>query len=397
MRITVSTLGTMGDVLPLARLVRALVERGHAVTVHAWAMYRDQLAPPGVELVEAGGGVTDADLATATTEALRAIHPVAQIRRFVRLFHTDALASAIATARRALAGADLAVINVIDHVAQAASDELRVPWVGWHARPLASPDASAGEDALLAEVDAELTAAVAQVTARAPRPIRVFRQGSAVLDLVAASPAVLASAPSVAPHTVITGHWLGPPNGVPLDAEIARFLSARPGPAVFVTFGTIPDEVGRLQLAIEACRRIGVRVVAQGRAPAAGGGDDVLVVARRLDYASVLPAFAGMLHHGGAGTTHEACRAGTPQLCIPHFGDQYFWAREISRRGLGPPALPHVQLALPPLVDRLRALVTTPAYRERSAQLASTVAAEDGVPIAVAAIEALAPDPDRSA
>jgi len=77
-------------------------------------------------------------------------------------------------------------------------------------------------------------------------------------------------------------------------------------------------------------------------------------------------------------------------------GREYFWAREIPLGALGPPSLPHVQLALDRVADRLRALVTTPADRERGSWLAPTVAAEDGVPVAVAAIDALAPEHDRS-
>ena len=36
-----------------------------------------------------------------------------------------------------------------------------------------------------------------------------------------------------------------------------------------------------------------------------------------------------IIHHGGAGTTASALHAGVPQIIVPHFGDQFLWAREV--------------------------------------------------------------------
>ncbi|TIN04366.1 MAG: glycosyltransferase family 1 protein, partial [Mesorhizobium sp.] len=36
---------------------------------------------------------------------------------------------------------------------------------------------------------------------------------------------------------------------------------------------------------------------------------------------------AAVMHHGGAGTTVAAARAGAPQLVVPQIGDQPYWAR----------------------------------------------------------------------
>lgn len=42
-----------------------------------------------------------------------------------------------------------------------------------------------------------------------------------------------------------------------------------------------------------------------------------------------------VIHHGGAGTTASVLYSGKPNIIVPHFGDQYFWAREIKRLGAG--------------------------------------------------------------
>ncbi|HET7110622.1 MAG TPA: nucleotide disphospho-sugar-binding domain-containing protein, partial [Gemmatimonadales bacterium] len=40
-------------------------------------------------------------------------------------------------------------------------------------------------------------------------------------------------------------------------------------------------------------------------------------------------------HHGGAGTTTAAARAGAPQVVIPQHYDQHYWAQRIHHLGLG--------------------------------------------------------------
>ena len=44
---------------------------------------------------------------------------------------------------------------------------------------------------------------------------------------------------------------------------------------------------------------------------------------------------AAVVHHGGAGTTHAAARAGAPQLIIPQHYDQYYWAKRVEELGIG--------------------------------------------------------------
>ncbi|MET0793626.1 MAG: nucleotide disphospho-sugar-binding domain-containing protein, partial [Polyangiaceae bacterium] len=55
-----------------------------------------------------------------------------------------------------------------------------------------------------------------------------------------------------------------------------------------------------------------------------------------LDHARLFPRVDLVVHHGGAGTTATALRAGVPQLIVPHILDQFFHARRIADLGIGP-------------------------------------------------------------
>ncbi len=41
------------------------------------------------------------------------------------------------------------------------------------------------------------------------------------------------------------------------------------------------------------------------------------------------------MHHGGAGTTTTATRAGAPQVVVPQVADQLYWASRVAGLGIG--------------------------------------------------------------
>jgi vancomycin aglycone glucosyltransferase len=53
---------------------------------------------------------------------------------------------------------------------------------------------------------------------------------------------------------------------------------------------------------------------------------DVLVIGS-VSHRPLFPRVAAVVHHGGAGTTAAATRAGRPQVVVPHLFDQFLWAR----------------------------------------------------------------------
>ena len=44
----------------------------------------------------------------------------------------------------------------------------------------------------------------------------------------------------------------------------------------------------------------------------------------------LFPQLAGVVHHGGAGTTAAGLRAGCPTIIHPFFGDQHLWADRVA-------------------------------------------------------------------
>lgn len=379
-----SSFGTAGDIIPFARLSRALTTRGHAVTIHSWAHYRSWF-PADAAFVPAGGGVDANEVEACLDRALRAPDFIEQVRRFGRLFYGLGAGEARARAyygraRETFAGHDLAVINSLDHVGQAAAEDSGLRWVGYTSRP---PPAEAIADPYYAPVDREVEDLLAAVTGKRRR-VRVFRQASPLLNFEACSPQLVASRQA-------TGAWLDPPSpAAELPPEVEEHLAG--GPTLLATFGTLPDVNGRTVALVAASAASGWRAIVQVLSP-----DDalpsvpagILVVRDRLPFAALLPRVAAVIHHGSVGTVHEVLRAARPSLVLPCMGDQSFWAMTLAERGLGPPPIPGVNLDPKTLAAHFAAL-RDPEYGRRAAALAPRLAAEDGVATAVTRLEGLA-------
>ena len=134
-------------------------------------------------------------------------------------------------------------------------------------------------------------------------------------------------------------------------------------------------------MAIEAIRAQGRRaLVARGWADLAliDDRDDCFAVGE-VNQQALFGRVAAVVHHGGAGTTTTATRAGAPQVVVPQWADQPYWAGRVADLGIG--AAHDVQ---PPTTESLSAALRTaltPETRARAAAVAGTIRT-DGAAVA---------------
>ena len=102
----------------------------------------------------------------------------------------------------------------------------------------------------------------------------------------------------------------------------------------------------------------------------------------------LFPRTAMVIHHGGAGTTHTACRAGVPSIVIPFAGDQSFWAGRLASVGVAPKHASHAKINAQKLASMI-AFAENPEVIQRAKALGAAMAQEDGVSYAVEQIERL--------
>ncbi len=141
--------------------------------------------------------------------------------------------------------------------------------------------------------------------------------------------------PNAGMEVVQTGAWMvSDPAALPEDLE--NFLASG-APPIYLGFGSMraSDQTGRVL--IEAARALGLRsILSQGWANLTPSdmGNDCLSIGD-VSHEKLFPRVAAIVHHGGAGTTATAARAGRAQVIIPHNYDQFYWAHRVQELGVG--------------------------------------------------------------
>lgn len=212
--------------------------------------------------------------------------------------------------------------------------------------------------------------------------------------LLGYSPAVLPPPADWGDWAQVTGFWLlDSPAGYQPPAAVARFLEAGPPPVVIGLGSTpIPDAPARTEQCLEALQRAGQRglFITGWSGLGAGPLPDWACAVDAIPHDWLYPRAAAVVHHGGAGTTAAALRAGRPAVIVPSMWDQPFWARRVARLGAGL-ALPLAHLNAENLAAAIRRVAGDPRLRRRADELGRQVRAEDGVARAVAAFERFPP------
>jgi UDP:flavonoid glycosyltransferase YjiC (YdhE family) len=119
---------------------------------------------------------------------------------------------------------------------------------------------------------------------------------------------------------------------------------------------------------------------------AAHGLPEAVLPVRELNHRRLFPRLDWIVHHGGAGTTAAALRAGVPQLIVPHIVDQFFHGRRIAELGLGPDPIPKARLDTTSLLaafERSRGCV------ERARTLGQELSRSNGADAAATYLEEL--------
>ncbi|OBJ16192.1 hypothetical protein A5622_25775 [Mycobacterium sp. 1245801.1] len=124
----------------------------------------------------------------------------------------------------------------------------------------------------------------------------------------------------------------------PADDDVLSWIASGTPPICF-GFGSMPVQSpsDTVEMISGACAQLGERALI-----CAGWSDfadvphvDHVKVVDAMNYARVLPACRAFVHHGGAGTTNAALRAGLPALILWTLPDQAIWAARVKRLKLG--------------------------------------------------------------
>jgi UDP:flavonoid glycosyltransferase YjiC (YdhE family) len=388
MRILVTSTAGLGHIHPMVPLVRAMAARGHEVR---WAIPAD-----GVEHVERAG-IT----AIAAGPAMLA-HPV-EARRlypeiaalppeeqpsvmFGKLFGAIA-APAILADLAPLAldwRPDLVVADAAEFAGHLVAAELGVPSVTKAFGPLlpAPRVTAAGEE----------VARLWRSRGLEPRPF-----GGAYDHLyVDIYPPELAGADaSHIPRRQLMSPVTDdgqPDASSPLPPPLPLPRGASGSPLVYVTLGTVFNDVAPLRTAVAGLRHLDVRVlvtVGPRGDPAELAEQPAHVrVERYVPQTAVLPRCDVVVSHGGSGTMLASARLGIPQLCLPQGADQFLNAEAVASAGAGLSLAPR-EADEGAIRDAVVRLLADASFRDAAGRVGASIAAMPSPDEVVAVLETL--------
>jgi vancomycin aglycone glucosyltransferase len=154
-------------------------------------------------------------------------------------------------------------------------------------------------------------------------------------------------------EVVQTGAWFAEEEE-DLDPELERFLRTGP-PPVYVGFGS--NLVQNARATLEELRvgvaEAGPRAVVVMPEGVPSPDAERLHLVRDVPHGKLFPRCSMIVHHGGAGTTAVAARAGRPRWVVAHRGDQHYWGHQVTRLRLGPSSTPRKRFTAPALAEAI--------------------------------------------
>ena len=347
MRALLAAVGTRGDVQPALALALELRKLGHEVRMCTSPNFVDWAKSLGLEALPMGVEMRMPAQGASTTPTLSP----EELRR-LRESMPDLISDQFETIGTAADGCDVIVgANAHQYAAPSIAERNGIGCVTAVYAPVALPTPDLPPPPLPGQAtEGQSPASIEErwrATARAwnDRALeRVNRNRlrigldpiDDVLEYVLTDHTWLAADPALAPVPATpgrrifqTGTWVLA-DRTPLPADLEAFLESGE-PPVFVGFGSMPASANVSRQLIGAVRAVGHRVlVSKGWAglDLIDGAPDCLVVGD-VSHDMLFPRVAAVVHHGGAGTTAAAARAGAPQVITPMFSDQFYWARRI--------------------------------------------------------------------
>jgi sterol 3beta-glucosyltransferase len=389
MRVTCVSFGSEGDLRPLLALAGGLTAAGHEVVVVAEESGAVLAAAAGVEFVGLVGDLNDI-LGTGLREALK------------RLRWPDQ--EWLETIVRAATGSDVVVgLPAASYHAIAAADQVGALGILAGLQPML-PTADFVPSVLgKPRVPARLNHPLGRFVdfagwSMVGTKVNSVRREQGLTGLpnpFDSAPVLGAWSPTLvrtpadwdASQVTVTGQWhAAAAETFTPTPELKAFLDAKERP-LYVGFGSLKGP--RVAYALESVLRAYAgtyRIVLSAHPSITTELPESVLRVGAVPHDWLFPRCGALVHHCGAGTAHAAARSGVPSVPVPFALDQPFWADRLRRLGVASrPVDPRSgwEAYAGPLRE-------TVAAREPAANLASRIAGEDGVAVAVAEIERLA-------
>lgn len=410
MRVLLTSHGSTGDIYPVIRLGRALVEAGHYVRFATVSLFREEIESAGITFVYLPPDWDQSGFAEAMRDLTKAKNPL-ELMRIIYSESLPYLDEILTTLDREMQQADVFVSSYVFANLCVLARKHRVPCAVTTFAHNVVPSVSyppEGTPRLFAPpalrrlwnsmlwkiTDRVLCWNINRVVGESMDRYGMGRPESFVLEpadkvIVTVSPGLFTPKRLWSERFAFTGYlrWQSPEDPA-LDAEILAFCGEEKVP--ILTFGSVTfDEARKVMTRFMRNWPEGKKIIIQS-------GWAGLTIERpraemkcvgRVSHDQLFKYASMVIHHGGAGTTASVLHAGIPNIIIPHIGDQWFFASEVKSLGVG---LEVKRKRWPEdLPKAVRTIEKSQKMSKRAADVAKLLAQENGGRNAVKVLEAL--------
>jgi len=207
--------------------------------------------------------------------------------------------------------------------------------------------------------------------------------------LYAFSPQVISKPADWGEDEHITGYWFSNQNiSWKPDYHLVDYLENGSTPIAIVFGSTSTRKLDMIHHKVyEALKITDQRGIIIGKKPEELDSEGIYWHKGYIPYDWLFKRSAAVVHHGGAGTTGKALRAGIPNIILPFTSDQPFWGRQVYKMGAGPKPIPQKKLTALNLSEAIDSAIQDREMRKLTAKIGEEIRREDGVVQAVKIIQ----------
>jgi vancomycin aglycone glucosyltransferase len=410
MQVLLTSHGSTGDIYPVIRLGRALVEAGHSVRFATVSLFREEIESAGIEFVYLPPDWDQSGFAEAMRDLTKAKNPL----DLLRIIYSESLPyldEILSTLSCELKNADVFVTSYVFANLSVLARQRKVPCAVTTFAHNAVPSVDyppEGLPRLMAPAflrrrwnrmlwrltDRVLCWQINRVVGEVMERHGMGRATSFALEpadlaLVAVSPALCQPRHLWSERFRFSGYlrWQSPEDSA-LKERLEAFCQGARVP--ILTFGSVTfEEARKVMSRFMRNWPAGKKIIIQSgwagltiERPHTG-----MLRVERVSHDQLFQHASMVIHHGGAGTTASVLHAGVPHIVIPHIGDQWFFASEVKRLGVG---LEVKRKRWPEdLPKAARTIEKSKKMAIRAQKIAMLLAGENGPAEAVKALEAL--------
>jgi UDP:flavonoid glycosyltransferase YjiC (YdhE family) len=409
------TSGTRGDVQPISYLARAMQEKGHSVRVAAPPAFREIIESQAIPFSALDGNPSDLlttpgsqSTLTFNNSPLQGITSVLGYLKAAQPIYAQMLQNAWHASQNASA----LVIGLPTIWGSSIAEKLGIPCIGAFLQPVSEtgdfPSPLLPSTLSLGKTYNRLTYRLISQGIYLPwrkvinqwrkkslglRPLPIFHDHFKQMDaiLYGFSEKVLPFPQDWGKKNFITGYWSIQHISYSPPAELKAFLEVNEKP-FFFGFGSpgMYNPQTLIELLIAAIEKTNIRAVISlpKEITYATENRNIFIQRENIPHSWLFPKMAGIIHHGGAGTTAEALKAGVPSWITPLAVDQFFWGERAHQLGVGPQAVPQRDLTMEKLVNALNEMKSK-GMKEKAERLGRELQKENGLANAAQILESI--------